>query len=62
MESNEEQKQKRSLNPSYTGIWLRGQIRKAYKAKIPGLNPSYTGIWLRGRAAAIAEGIQVIRS
>ena len=40
-----------SLNPSYTGIWLRGQQLDWYEAEREMcLNPSYTGIWLRGFA------------
>ena len=39
------------LNPSYTGIWLRGRFI-FYLCFLPpySLNPSYTGIWLRGVA------------
>ena len=38
-----------SLNPSYTGIWLRGDEQPQTKFILdPCLNPSYTGIWLRG--------------
>ena len=39
-----------SLNPSYTGIWLRGELSSddGKPNLVICLNPSYTGIWLRG--------------
>ena len=36
------------LNPSYTGIWLRGDYCCGNPDFKGSLNPSYTGIWLRG--------------
>ena len=41
--------EKIGLNPSYTGIWLRGKkYSRQTESRTPSLNPSYTGIWLRG--------------
>ena len=43
-------KDRTSLNPSYTGIWSRGSIPYPTVQNHPifSLNPSYTGIWSRG--------------
>ena len=43
-----------SLNPSYTGIWSRGQLLESVlQRSLLGLNPSYTGIWFRGATNAV---------